>query len=64
MATAGVVRLLVAGLGLRPVRLSVPALVARWVLPSGLVLENGVPIGSIIPPMGCGTDGVFICRMR
>ena len=61
-----------AGLGLRPVLLSVPALVARWVLwlavrlvlPSGLVLENGVPIGSRIPPMGCGTDGVFICRMR
>ena len=54
----------VAGPGLRPGQQLVPALVVRWVPwsaarlapPLDLVLGSGVPIGSIMPPMGYGTD--------
>ena len=60
MATAGVVRLLVAGLGLRPVRLSVPASEVRWlpwlVPPLGLVLERRLLAGLIQKPMVFSTD--------
>ena len=53
-----------AGPGLSLGLLLVSVLVARWVpwsavrlvLPSGLVLGSGVPIGSIIPPTDYGTD--------
>ena len=55
-----------AGLGLRPVRLSVPALVARWVLwlavrlvlPLDLALENGWPIKRMKVFTAGGTDDV------
>ena len=58
----GLVRLLVAGLGL----LLAPALVARWVpwlavrlvLPSGLALENGWPIKRMKVFTAGGTDDV------
>ena len=62
----GLVRLLVAGPGLRPVRLSVPASEVRWVpwlavrlvLPSGLALENGWPIKRMKVFKAGGTDDV------
>ena len=62
----GLVRLLVAGLGLRLGLLLVPVLVARWVpwlavrlvLPSGLALENGWPIKRMKVFKAGGTDDV------
>ena len=62
----GLVRLLVAGLGLRLARLLEPVSVVRWApwlaarlaLPLGLALENGWPIKRMRVFMGGGTDGV------
>ena len=62
----GLVRLLVAGPGLRLGLLLVPVLVARWVLwlavrlvlPSGLALENGWPIKRMKVFKAGGTDDV------